>query len=625
MPSSECLRRNIVNWSAIGASDTIKYWLQHGISLPFKSGLVPKQYFEQNTYISRTDAEFLDAQIASLKSQGVIRECSRSEIHCLSPLKCIAKKDGSRRLLVNLHSLNTYIETPKFRYEGINLVSELIQTGDRLYSADLKDGFFHVPVAKAFQKYLGVSWRDKFYVWCVLPQGLACSPYFFYKILRPVLQYLREQGLRLTLYVDDFLLMCKPRDSLDHKDLLLDTLRDLGWHINYEKSDLSDTTSCSYIGYHISSVGPDGLPWITINSKRVAKLRKDLKRCLSHQYITVRRLARVAGQCISMIKAVLPGKLLLQNIYRFIAHRESWDNLVALTAGVKEELLWWLEALSSWNGAPLRVRTVDCQLATDASSTGWGACMGTLEASGVWTAWVTHMPSNYRELLAVVQALKSFGPKINNMCIQILSDNITTVACINKLYSPSSALGQLAQSLWVVANQLNVELRAKYLAGHLNTHADALSRIISPYEWKLSRHIFVKLDRLWGPHTIDRCASLTTAQLPLYNSLFHDPSSAGVDCLAQQDWSHHNNFVNPPFWMLPQLLEVIQRQKADATLIAPLWPAQPWMQTILTMLIDWPVPIPNTNRTIQGFLTTPEPRKNPRWQMFAWRISGRAS
>ena len=97
-------------------------------------------------------------------------------------------------------------------------------------------------------------------------------------------------------------------------------------------------------------------------------------------------------------------------------------------------------------------------------------------------------------------------------------------------------LGQLAQAVWVEAQNWQIELKAKYLAGSENIRADRLSQIKSPYEWKLNPRIFQSLDHLWGPHTIDRCASLISTQLPVYNSLFHDPSTAGVDCTAQRHW-----------------------------------------------------------------------------------------
>ena len=44
--------------------------------------------------------------------------------------------------------------------------------------------------------------------------------------------------------------------------------------------------------------------------------------------------------------------------------------------------------------------------------------------------------------------------------------------------------------------------------------------------------------------------------------------------MAQKDWGSLNNYVNAPFNLLPQALEVIENKQATATVIAPLWDGQ---------------------------------------------------
>ena len=95
---------------------------------------------------------------------------------------------------------------------------------------------------------------------------------------------------------------------------------------------------------------------------------------LKCQFVSARALAKVAGQCIAMTKAIVPGKLLLCNIYRVIASRTDWqDKHLKLTIGAKKDLEWWLGALKGWNGAPLCSYPVDIQVETDASASGWGS------------------------------------------------------------------------------------------------------------------------------------------------------------------------------------------------------------------------------------------------------------
>jgi len=116
---------------------------------------------------------------------------------------------------------------------------------------------------------------------------------------------------------------------------------------------------------------------------------------------------------------------------------------------------------------------------------------------------------------------------------------------------------------------------------------------------------------------------MTLNQIPFYNSLYHDPMTSGVDCLAQQDWGIHNNFINPPMCLIPQILTVIQQQQAVGTLIAPLWKTKAWFMKLKIMLICPPIRIPNTYRSFIQVGPIPEPLKNRKWKIFAWRIFGR--
>ena len=68
---------------------------------------------------------------------------------------------------------------------------------------------------------------------------------------------------------------------------------------------------------------------------------------------------------------------------------------------------------------------------------------------------------------------------------------------------------------------------------------------------------------------MDRFANCQNAQLPRFNSRYWEPLFDGVDALAQANWHTENYSVNPPFCLLPRVLETIQEQKAHATVIAP--------------------------------------------------------
>jgi hypothetical protein len=65
-------------------------------------------------------------------------------------------------------------------------------------------------------------------------------------------------------------------------------------------------------------------------------------------------------------------------------------------------------------------------------------------------------------------------------------------------------------------------------------------------DWKLNPKVFKKLDRRWGPHTVDMFSSPNNGQLPRrfgYNG--NDTTAAGIDAF-KQDWTKENGWANPP-------------------------------------------------------------------------------
>ena len=612
------LTEHFDNWVKIGSSSQILEWVNEGVIFPFSQDIQGFEY--NNKHFSQNETAFLHKEVSDLLLLGYIETCDYVPL-CVSPIGCVKKKNGSFRLITDLRTLNNKCIAPKFKYEDIETVKNCVKPGDYMITADLKNGFFHVPVNINQRDYLGFKFNNQYYRWTVLPFGHCCSPYFFNKVLRPVITYLRSIGIRTVLYVDDFIVFAPLNLVYEHRNLFIDLLQSLGLTINFEKSDLVPSLSKTFIGYVIDNTCSRTIIKVTPN--RIRKVKKDIGRVLKHQSVTARGLARIAGQCVSMSKCILPAKLLLRNVYRLLKTRLTWRDVLKLDSCTKNDLKWWFESLSQWNGVIVECKPIDCQLVTDASSIAWGAWTGSQKAQGFWNNRVAYSSSNYRELLAVYMGLMSFRRILRNKHVQILSDNITVVAFVNKFGGASTELDCLARDIHLMAIENKITLQAAYLSGVENWKADQLSRMSSTYEWMLHPNLFQLLDRVWGPHQVDRFASFMTTHLPEYNSMFWDPLTHGVDALAQTDWASKNNYVNPPFALIPKVLDIIQSQGAIATLIAPKWEGQFWYQRLQSMLIDQPIRLPTSPRTILAIGPKAEPLKNVRWKLYAWRICGR--
>ena len=272
---------------------------------------------------------------------------------CILAMRAVPKKNGKHRLVIDCCPINEPMQKLPFSQEGIKIVAELKEENDILMTVDVKDGFHHIPLHRDSQTYVGISWKGRYYVWCVLCFGIAIAPYLFHKTLRPVISFLRQKGVRVAPFVDDLLLMIRACLASQHRDLVLQTLRKLGWCPNLDKCDLTVTTQTVFVGFDINSNTTKG-PWLRVLPAKIRKLRRAIVKTLNALMISARGLAKVAGQCIAMTKAIVPGKLLLCNIYRVIASQKDWeDKELVLSPGVIKDLQWWLDALKGWNRAPL--------------------------------------------------------------------------------------------------------------------------------------------------------------------------------------------------------------------------------------------------------------------------------
>ena len=112
--------------------------------------------------------------------------------------------------------------------DTIQTALKLIRPGCYMASIDLKDAYYSVPVADEDRKLLKFQWEDRYFQFTCLPNGLACAPRLFTKLLKPVYTHVRPIGHICMGHIDDSLLVgyeftaCK-KNVFDTVDALLYT------------------------------------------------------------------------------------------------------------------------------------------------------------------------------------------------------------------------------------------------------------------------------------------------------------------------------------------------------------------------------------------------------------------
>lgn len=110
--------------------------------------------------------------------------------------------------ILNLKSLNTFIQPPHFKMKDNRTVMKLISRYCYMATIDLREAYFLIPVHKNYRKFLRFKFNNM-YQFITLPFGLSLAPYIFTKIIRPVFQLLKQEGITSMVYIDNFLIIGK--------------------------------------------------------------------------------------------------------------------------------------------------------------------------------------------------------------------------------------------------------------------------------------------------------------------------------------------------------------------------------------------------------------------------------
>lgn len=139
--------------------------------------------------------------------------------------------------------------------ENLYLVRFILRRGDWMVKVDLWDACLTVYITENHQKFVRFASKRNYFEYRCLPFGISSAPRLNTKILRPVLGFLREKGIRWLVYLDDFLMMAEERASvLEHLKVVVPFLQDLCFLINEDKSVFMTSQMMEFLGVNIDSL-----------------------------------------------------------------------------------------------------------------------------------------------------------------------------------------------------------------------------------------------------------------------------------------------------------------------------------------------------------------------------------
>ena len=448
-----------------------------------------------------------------------------------------------------------------------------------MVSLDLQDAYLQVPVYPASRHYLRFCVGDAVYQFRALCFSLSSAPQVFTRIMAPISSIMHHHGFRLLHYLDDWLVLGSTfQDLMRARDFLLWLCHLLGVIVNTSKSSLVPTQTLDYLGMTLEISPLRVFPTL----KRVQKFSLLLQDFLSDRLHPLSVWRSLLGMMSSM-SAIVPGsRLRMRSLQLRLNSAGSLlldGDLVSWDDGCLRDLRWWSDASHLLVGLPMGEDHPDLFLFSDASDHGWGAALGDLHLSGLWSPLCSRFSINQRELLAILYAVQGFLPHLRGRSVAVYSDNSTVLAYLRKQGGTrSSSLNAVAQELLRLCESQSVHLFPQFIPGHLNVLADSLSRRsqVLGSKWTLCPQAVSELLRRW-PATIDLFATSLNHRLPVYFSPMYDPMSAGTDAMLQS-WDGLQAYAFPPFSILPQVLAKVRVSRGlELTLVAPFWPQHHWV------------------------------------------------
>ena len=437
----ERVRAALPAWERLGASKVVLGWIRDGVRLNFKGGRAPAP-FDMANYDELTPEQkvFMDAEVERMVAVGAWEDTSDADY--VSPMFLVPKKGGGWRLVVDLRWLNEHCEERTCAYESLKAVRRLARQGDFMFSWDVEDGFYHLSVHESERKFFTFRVGDRLMRCACLPMGWRASPYYFTKLMRVMVGYLRAPavvreravlqrlgvkrgakkakmrrgrgvvtsgpwrhrtvGLRVLPYVDDFLGFCETEeDAMAARDFVGETMEELAisrkagkgqWDLPVQRLE------------HLGMVVDTKQAVFQVTPARCGKLRTLAKDILCRASRDRRLISRKALQSFcglgnSTSLACPAARFYLRELYTVCASASAhWSGKVRLTAQAWRDLEWWSDFGRSeretrraiWRSPD--TATLHCDASKEGHKGGWGGCTTARRrhaASGARTSWCT--------------------------------------------------------------------------------------------------------------------------------------------------------------------------------------------------------------------------------------------
>ena len=154
--------------------------------------------------------------------------------------------------------------------------------------------------------------------------------------------------------------------------------------------------------------------------------------------MSIRKLFQLQGKLQAATRAVPLAPLFFRNLQQGLkwgldqSGQDYWRQLT-LSTEEQEELQWWVDHLSAWNGKTIMMEKPSVIIESDVSTCSWGATYKGVHMGGPWSPGESQWHIYCLEALAAFHTVKCFVRDRRSATVLLRLDNISAISYVNKL------------------------------------------------------------------------------------------------------------------------------------------------------------------------------------------------
>ncbi len=450
--------------------------------------------------------KFINDNLHRCRVEGPMSYIDLPDNFRCSPLGAVVHKRSSKvRIIHDLswpheESVNDGIDDQfcSLQYTSIDDAVTLVSQYKDPHCAktDLSSAYLSVHVRQDERHLLGFSWpgpdgEDQYYTMSVLPFGCKSSCRLFneFACALEYISIIRGASPTTIHYLDDFLTVSEGEKSTQESlDIIIKTCQEAGFDIQPSKT-VKPTKIIEFLGIVIDCVHKQ----LRISEERLQEVYDELVLWITRKWATKRELLSLIGKLSFCSKVVRDGEKFIRRLIHLSKKPKKMHHKVSITPQARSDISWWLHCMAVHNGVTMFPKELDITTAEIVFSDASDYALGFL-CHESWTiveftddySWIKSQTIAYKELLAVVFCIATFGDRLAQKQVAMNIDNSAVCWCVNTGKSKDVMLMSLIRVLYYYTSIYNIQYHAFHLFTDQNVSADALSRLNMERFWSLN-------------------------------------------------------------------------------------------------------------------------------------------